>query len=321
MFTLLRRKLVIFRTVAGVLLATAIVTLGSTGAAVAAGSGNVRFAVPPWPGEIVKAAVASQLLDAIGYKAEVLNLEVAVAMKGIASGDADVDMAVWHPANDPVVEPLLKSGKVDQVVVNIPDAKYGMGVPAYVWNAGVHSIGDLHKHAARFRNKIYGIESGGAGNILVSKAIQSNEYDLGKFHLVSSSTMGMMSQVTDAIHRHQWIVFLAWRPHWMNVVFKIKYLRDPKLMWGKSSSVATIVNPAFSHAHPNVTRFLKQMYVGAKTQSEWIYKYGYKKVPLDQVASDWIVANADTVRGWLQGVTTADGDEPALDAVYKSSGS
>lgn len=321
MFTSFRKNLGVFRTVAGMLLAAVVVTFGSTGTAVAAGSRNVDFAVPPWPGEIVKAAVARQLLDAIGYNVKVLNLEVAVAMKGIASGDADVDMAVWHPANDPVVGPLLKSGKVDQVAINIPDAKYGMGVPDYVWDAGVHSIGDLHKYAGKFGHKIYGIESGGAGNLLVSKAIQSNEYDLGAFHLVSSSTMGMMSQVTDSIHRHQWIVFLAWRPHWMNVVFKIKYLRDPKLMWGKSSSVATIVNPEFSRTHPNVTRFLKQMYVGAKTQSEWIYKYGYKKVPLDQVASNWIAANTGTVREWLQGVTTADRSGPAFEAVHALSGS
>lgn len=284
----------------------------------AAAASKVSFAVPPWPGEAVKAEIATHILDKAGYRTSTTNLSGIVAMKGVAMGEIDVDMAVWHPINDSVVNPMLESGKVVELVTNVADAKYSMTVPDYVWDAGVHSIADLHKHADKFDHRIYGIEPGNDGNTLVQAAIKKNQYDLGEFKLIPSSSAGMMSQVKYAIRQHKWIVFLGWKPHWMNVVFDIKYLDDPEVMWGGDSRVVTIARPEFVEKHPNVARFLKQMVIPAKVQSQWIYDYGYEDQPLDKVAGDWIKANPELVEKWLDGVTTADGGRSALDALHDS---
>ncbi|MEJ2654044.1 MAG: hypothetical protein P8Z69_01790 [Acidihalobacter sp.] len=53
----------------------------------------------------------------------------------------------------------------------------------------------------------------------------------------------------------------------------------------------------------------------SKAQSQWIYDYGYKKQKADAVATAWIKANMDTVSKWLEGVKTADGSKPAIEAV------
>ena len=194
-------------------------------------------------------------------------------------------------------------------------------MPDYVWEASVHSIADLHKYADKFDHKIYGIESGNDGNVLVQDAIDANQYELGDFKLVESSTAGMMSQAGNAMKQKQWVVFLGWKPHWMNIIYDIKYLDDPELMWGGASTVNTVVRPDFVTKHPNVSRFLQQMLIPAQVQSQWINDYGYKKEPLEKVASDWIKANPELVGQWLEGVTTADGSRPALQALKVSIGS
>ncbi len=310
-----------FRNVRYLLLALTCIAAGvMVSAGAVAGPSKVSFAVPPWPGEQVKAEVVTRILKAAGYQTSIVEVSGPVAMKAVASDSVDVDMAVWHPINDGIVMPLIKAHKVVQLVVNIGNAKYGMTVPDYVWKAGVHSIGDLHKYAAKFDHKIYGIEPGNSGNVLVIKAIKNNTYDLAGFTVVPSSAAGMMGAVKAAISEHKWIVFLGWRPHWMNIVYKIKFLDDPENLWGGLSSVVTIVAPKFVSTHPNVTHFLRQMVIGAKTQSQWIYEYAYKHVPVETVASKWIASHKGTLKKWLDGVTTADGSKPAFDAVYASPG-
>ncbi len=307
------------RAIAGVLAAGMLLVFAAVSTAAAAD--KVGFGVPPWPGERVKAEIATQILNAMGYEASATDASWVISLQAVAKGDLSADMALWRPTQNSVLDPMLKSGKVVLLTTNIKDAKYDIVVPDYVWEGGVHSIADLHKYGDRFDHKIYGIEAGNDGNELVKDAIKNNLYDLSGWQLMPSSTAGMLAQVGRAVKAHQWIAFLGWQPHWMNVVYNIRFLKDPKKMWGGASTVNTVANPDFVKSNPNVSRFLKQMDIPSKVQSQWIYDYGYKHEPIEQVASQWIESNYELVGQWLDGVKTADGSRPALDAVKEAMGS
>lgn len=287
--------------------------LAGTGSASAATL--VKFGAPPWPGVTVKTTVARQILGAIGYKTSITNASWIINLQSVARGDLDADLGIWMPTQKSSVEPLVKAGKVDLLVANVPDAKYDVVVPNYVWKAGVHCICDLNKYAARFGRKIYGIEAGNDGNTIMKNAIKNDTYHLAGWKVVPSSTAGMLSEAGRAISQHKWIVFLGWKPHWMNIKYHIRYLRDPKKIWGGQSSVHTAANPAFVKRHPNVARFLRQMVVPSRIQSRWIYQYGYQQKPAKAVARHWIGTHMKRVAHWLRGVRTADGKQSAIAAV------
>lgn len=286
---------------------TGLLMLLAMPAAWAASDNSITFGVPPWPGERVKAEVASQILETIGYDASAKSAGWAIVLQGVAGGDIDADMAIWKPTQNSLVDPMLKQGKVEMVVTNIKDAKYDIVVPQYVCDAGVTSIGDLHKQAQKFDSKIYGIEAGNDGNKIVKTAIKKDTYNLSGWSLVPSSTAGMLAQAQRAVSRDQWVAFLGWKPHWMNVIMDLCYLKDPKKIWGGASTVHTVANPEFLKNHPNLATFLENMVIPAKVQSDWIYNYGYKKIPKEEVASQWIQSHPDLVAQWLEGVETADG--------------
>ncbi|MEJ2633077.1 MAG: ABC transporter substrate-binding protein [Acidihalobacter sp.] len=285
------------------------------GLANVAAAATIKFGVPPWPGVTVKTEVARQLLGAMGYDTAVTNAGVVIDLQGVARGDLTAMMAAWMPAQKKMVDPLVKSGKIKLLSANVPDALYAVVVPDYVCKAGVHSMTDLHRHADKFDHKIYGIEAGSAADITLRDAIKKNTFNLGSWQLVPSSTAGMLSQAGRAIREHKWIAFLGWKPHWMNIKYKLCYLNDPKKLLGGKTTVYTVVNPEFVKNQPNAVRFLKQMVVYSKAQSQWIYDYGYKKQKADAVATAWIKANMDTISKWLEGVKTADGSKPAIEAV------
>lgn len=297
-------------------LATGSLLLFASGAALAATT--VRFSVPPWPGAEVKAEVASQVLKALGYQTTLISLAPVIGIKSVAAASADVTLDVWVPSEKPPLDAAMKTGNVVIVGTNLPDALYGMVVPDYVWKAGVHSIGDLHKHAAKFDSTIYGIDAGSPGNMIMVHAIDKNTYDLHGWKVVPSTTAAMLAEAKQRIEAHQWVTFLGWRPHWMNVVYHLKYLKDPKGIWGHDYVIDTIANKQFIHDNPNVARFLKQIKLNSKTQSAWIYDLSFKKMPQAKVAKAWLDAHPKIVEGWLKGVKTADGKSSAASAFAKA---
>ena len=54
--------------------------------------------------------------------------------------------------------------------------------------------------------------------------IGENRFGLGGWTLVESSEQGMLSEVDRAMRKSEWIVFLGWSPHPMNLKYRMAYL-------------------------------------------------------------------------------------------------
>ena len=294
----------------------AVIPIISTANAQSTKSTTVSFGEPPWPGVTIKTGIASKVLQILGYKTEIHQLAVPLILNGVAKGQIDAYLGGWTPVENPMINPLVKKGKVIKLAPNISDALEGLAVPTYAWKAGVHSIADLNRHAAKFDHKIYGIGAGTGINDAVQAAIKADKANLGKWTLVQSSTSAMLAEVKRAIRHHSWIVFLGWRPHWMNIRYSIKYLKDSDSTGTANlkSIVYTVVPADYETTQPNVARFLKQYRIPAKVQSKWIYDYSYKKQKEKVVIGNWMKNNTGMLTRWLEGVKTVDG-KPGAQAV------
>src|SRR5699024_7250591 len=187
----------------------------ASGTALAASKPLIRFGVPTWPGVTVQSDVAAQLLEAMGYETKQTNASPAFIVNSLRSGRLDVYLGGWMPTEAGLIEPAEKKGEVDVLTTNIANALMGLAVPDYVWEAGVHTVADLNKHADKFDSTIYAIEAGSGFNMAIKKAIKDNRHDLGDWKMIPSSTSAMLVQVDRAIQKKNWIVFLGWEPHWM----------------------------------------------------------------------------------------------------------
>lgn len=283
---------------------------------------TVRFGVPPWPGVTVKSEVASQLLDAMGYRTEQNELAVGVILNGLTSDDIDVYLGGWYPIEREMVEPLVNDDKVVKLTENIEDANSGLVVPEYVHEAGVESVADLAQYRDRFDGEIQGIEAGTGINDAVLAAIDEDKAGLGDWELRESSTSAMLAYADQRIANREWVTFVGWEPHWMNVSYDLYYLKDAddSGVAEIKSTVWTVVPAELQSEDANLYRFLSQYRISIADQNDWIYEYSHEERPADEVASEWIRHHYDTVAQWLEGVTTKAG-EPAIDAVKAQLGS
>ncbi|MCL7930613.1 ABC transporter substrate-binding protein [Halomonas llamarensis] len=287
----------------------------SAGPAVAA-LDEVRFGVPPWPGVTVKSEVAAQLMEAMGYGTRQSGLAVSVILEGLTRNDVDVYLGGWYPVQTEMVEPLVADDKVEKLVSNIQGATSGLVVPQYVYDAGVTSVADLEANRDRFDGEIQGIEAGTGINTAILEAIEADIAGLGDWNLRESSTAAMLAQAEQKMANEEWVTFVGWEPHWMNVSFDLAYLddADDAGIAKIGSTVWTIVPASLAQEDPQLHRFLSQFVVDIEDQNTWVHGYSYEERPADEVASEWIEGNLDIVAEWLDGVEARDGT-PAIEAV------
>lgn len=293
-----------------------------SGASVAANNecNTVRFADVGWTDITATTALASEVLEGMGYNSEAKVLSVPVTYRSMKNGDIDVFLGNWMPTMEADVRPYLESGDVEDIRTNLEGAKYTLAVPQYVYDAGVTSFEDIAKNADKFDDRIYGIEPGNDGNRLIQDMIDKDAFDLGDFRMVESSEAGMLSQVGRAVRRDNWIVFLAWEPHPMNANHELAYLDGGDDFFGPNYGGATVhtnVRKGYLNECANVGALLKNMKFSLAMENEvmgGILNDGEE--PRD-AAHAWLAKNPEVLDQWLEGVTTLDG-KPALPAVKSS---
>ncbi|SHF79441.1 glycine betaine/proline transport system substrate-binding protein [Modicisalibacter ilicicola DSM 19980] len=283
---------------------------------------SVRFSAPAWPGVTVKTAMASALLEALGYRPSQQEISATITYEALNLGEVDAFLAAWLPGQQSMYDPTMEKGNLVDLGNNVDGARLGFAVPRYVAEAGVTSAEDLDKEefAERFDRIIYNIEAGSGMSEILNGAVDEDIYGLGDWDLSETSTPGMLSVVKDAISNDEWVVFGAWTPHWMNIEYDIVYLDDPEDLWGPdsgSSDVRTLLNKSFAESHPNARKFLDQLTISSEDQSKMIMGFGYEEREPEEVAEEWIKNNPGKIKAFAEGVTTRDG-EPAWPALKQA---
>ncbi|SUP42504.1 glycine/betaine ABC transporter substrate-binding protein [Vibrio owensii] len=273
---------------------------------------TVRFADVGWTDITATTAVTSELLKGLGYKTKTDLLSVPVTYSSMANGDIDVFLGNWMPTMEGDIAKYREAGTVETVRANLEGAKYTLAVPKYVYDAGVKSFADLAKHADKFKDRIYGIEPGNDGNRLIQDMIDSDAFGLKDFSLVESSEAGMVSQVSRAVRRNQWIVYLGWAPHPMNSNVEMEYLSGGDDFFGPNyggANVYTNVRQDYLSECQNVGQLLKNLEFSLEMENQLMQAILNQKQKPAKAAQEWLNANPQQFEAWLEGVKTLDGKD------------
>ncbi len=282
---------------------------------------TIRLSDPGWTDITATNGVASVLLEALGYEAEVKTLAVPIGYQSMKNGEIDVFLGNWMPAQQAFIDDLNAAKAVEVINKNLEGAKFTLAVPTASSEKGVKDFADLEKHGDEFERTIYGIEPGAPANLNIQKMIDAGEFGLKDWKLVESGEQAMLSQVERATKEGKGVVFLAWAPHPMNERFQITYLSGGDAHFGPNyggAEVYTLARTGWSETCPNAASLFKQLK----------FEVGMENVLMGEIlggkdskeaASAWLKANPAALEPWLAGVTTFDG-KPGAEAVKSSLG-
>ena len=246
-----------------------------------------------WDDSVAATHVAGEILkEKLGYGVELKPVEPAIMWQGVARGDLDVTLSAWLPATHGEYYAKLK----DKVVVlgsNYKGAKIGLIVPDYVQ---AKSIEDLSKYSKDFDGKITGIDAGAGVMRRTEDAIKQYNLDI---KLMPSSGPAMATALTRAEKAQKPIVVTGWIPHWMFAKWKLRFLEDPKKVYGDDEHVDTVVNPGLEAKAADATAFLKNFSWSGEEVGAVMLAIREGAKP-EAAAKDWIAKNPQRVEEWLK---------------------
>jgi len=79
-----------------------------------------------------------------------------------------------------------------------------------------------------------------------------------EYELVASSSAGMAAELRTAINKEEWIVVTGWTPHWMFARWDLKYLDDPKGVYGGEEYIGTLARKGLAEEKPGIYGILER---------------------------------------------------------------
>jgi glycine betaine/proline transport system substrate-binding protein len=283
---------------------------------------TVRFSDVGWTDITSTTAATSVVLEGLGYQPETEILAVPVTYASLENKDIDVFLGNWMPSMEGDAKPYLEKGTVESVGVNLEGAKYTLAVPSYLAEQGLKDFADIAEFREQLDGQIYGIEPGNDGNRLILDMIEQNAFGLEGFELVESSEQGMLAQVARATRSEEPIVFLGWEPHPMNSNFELSYLSGGDDWFGPDYGGATVytnVRAGYLDECPNVGQLLRNLKFTLEMENQIMSAILDEGQEAEDAASAWLQEHPDVLEGWLDGVTTFEG-EPGRPAVKEHLG-
>lgn len=177
--------------------------------------------------------------------------------------------------------------------------------------AGDQSIKD------KFKGKIIGIDPG--AGIMKATGIAVERYGLD-YEVVEGSDATMAAALKQAIDNQEWVVVTGWTPHWKFARWDLKFLDDPKQVYGEAETINTIVRQGLKADMPEVYAVCDAF----KWDSKQI---GSAMAMAEEMGDDkaaarkWVQENQELVNSWLpEGYdaanTTATFDKGKVNLLY-----
>ncbi|WP_186068925.1 glycine betaine ABC transporter substrate-binding protein [Burkholderia gladioli] len=250
--------------------------------------------VEGWDDSVGTSNVAAQIIEKkLGYPVQLVPVAAGVMWQGVARGDLDATLSAWLPVTHGAYWDQFKSKVVD-LGVNYPGAKIGLIVPTYV---KARSIADLEGEKADFAGRIVGIDAGAGVMRKTDDAIKA--YGLS-YNLMASSGSAMTAELARAENAKKPIIVTGWVPHWMFAKWDLRFLDDPKKVFGEAEHVDSVANLNLETKAKPVVAFLKKFqWKPGELDAVMLAIQGGAKP--DAAAEQWISQHGDRVKSWTDG--------------------
>lgn len=246
--------------------------------------------VDGWAEDVAMTHVAKAILDQEGYHVIIQKASTDMILASMNNEDTDLFMGVWLPHTH--AKKLTKFPGLIKLGTNYDNGRIGLVVPDYV---PVKSIEELNQHQEQFNHRIIGIEKGAGLTSATDKAII--DYKLN-YKQINSSTIAMITELQNAIKHKEWIVVSGWQPHWMFGKMKIKFLEDPKKIFGEAEQIKTYSRKNFGKDHPELAKFFSKMHFDDENMTDLVTKMEESK-DKEATAKKWVEDHPQLIKFWL----------------------
>lgn len=244
------------------------------------------------------ATAASNVMKAViekhtDKKVELTPVSASAMYAALADQDQDALVCAWLPVTHQAYVDRYKKDLVD-LGPNFEQARIGLVVPKYVT---INSIAEMNKFHKKFKGGIVGIDPGAGVMAKTESAIK--EYNLDKIELMPSSGPIMTASLKNKYKHKEWVAVTGWVPHWKFAKFDLKFLEDPKEIFGKSETINTIARKGLKKDMPKVYSILDN-FKWTSAQIGEVMAMNAENGEAEENAVKWVEKNPEIVKNWIK---------------------
>ncbi|MCP4457159.1 MAG: glycine betaine ABC transporter substrate-binding protein [Cytophagales bacterium] len=257
-------------------------------------AGKIKLVYGEWDSAIASANVVKFLLEnELGYEVEFIKFASSSGVwQSVASGEGDFALCAWLPVTHGSYRKETE-GRVVDLGPNLRGARVGLIVPSYVT---IDSIEELNKVKDKFSREIVGTGKDTGSMRNTKRAVHEYQLDM---NIVYGSEGSMLALLKNKIKRKEWVVVVSWTPHWMFKTWDLKYLDDPRNIYGGEEFINTIIRKGLESDSPGLMRFLKKFHWKIDDINR-IISWIHKGMEPGAAAKRWIKENPVKVGRWLR---------------------
>ncbi|MED5015907.1 glycine betaine ABC transporter substrate-binding protein [Paenibacillus chibensis] len=162
------------------------------------------------------------------------------------------------------------------------------------------------------KHEIIGIDPGAGIMKATNKAIEA--YGLSDWKLIEGSGAAMTATLAKDIKNKKPIIITGWTPHWMFSKYDLKYLDDPKKVYGDAEEIHTIARKGLKEDDPTAYEFLDRFEWTSDEMGEIMTAIEEGAKPED-AAKKWADEHADRVNEWIKDLKPVNGNTLKLSYV------
>jgi glycine betaine/proline transport system substrate-binding protein len=247
------------------------------------------------------AAVVKEVLGQLGHPVQVVEGNHPDIYGRLGRGEADLLIASWLPnahghLQAPLADQLVEASTLYE------DARLYWAVPDHVPQEAVRSIDDLKKPDVleRMDRVIVGVGPGsglmnGSERIMQRYGLQAAGYSLKVAPALEWSL-----RLADASESGRWMVMPLWQPQYLNALYPVRILDDPRGIFGVDRAVVVVRKEVWQQLPERTRMVLKRVRLGIPVATELERQMMVEGRPAEQVARDWMAANPDVVAAWFR---------------------
>lgn len=104
-----------------------------------------------------------------------------------------------------------------------------------------------------------------------------------------------VSTFKTAYETQSWVVFPLWQPQWLNAVYDLRVLKDPKDVFGVDSAYLIANRQLKTKLSPRALSYLMNIRLSIEAITELDRSMNVDKLSAREAAANWIAAHPDQV--------------------------
>lgn len=256
------------------------------------GKPQIEIGYVNWSDSVALTELAKVVLeDKMDYDVNITMADAGVVFTSVAEGDTDFYLDFWLPVTFKDYYEEL-GDDLELLGTSYDSAEIGVAVPKYM---DINSMDELNDYKEELDGQIVGIDSG--AGVVKNTNIAIDEYDLD-YEVVTGSEPVMTASLSDALDNEEPIAVTAWKPHWKFARWDIKFLEDPKNVYGDGEESFIIGRKGTKEDMPEVHEFIENFHLEMNEIEELMDMIEDGDNP-EESARQWMNENEEVVEAWI----------------------